>query len=144
MDVKPLENSAGKFATNAANASGEYAARAGMSGEKWAREAAAAAGNYRQAVSAGNIEARFRRGVQKAGADKYARKIAAVGQARFSEGVSGASDDWAAGFGPYQQTLASLTLAPRRPRGDASNYARVKQVGDALNAKRIAALAGGA
>jgi len=43
---------------------------------------------------------------------------------------------------PYLQTLASLNLPARRPRGDSQNYLRVNQVGAALNAKRIALLGG--
>jgi hypothetical protein len=143
MDVKPLDSSASKFSTNAANAASEYAERAAGAADKWSRETQASAANYRTAVTAGNIEARFRRGVQKAGASKYQSKITQVGQGRFSEGVAGAGDDWSSGFGPYQQALGSMTLGARRPRGDAANYARVKQIGDALHARRLATLAGG-
>jgi len=118
------------------------AAGAVAAADKWAREAAGAAGVFKQAISAANIEARFRRGVQKAGAEKFRRKVDAVAETRFSEGVGAGQADWEAGFGPMADTIRAVTLGARRPRGDASNYARVKQIGDALHAKRLALLAG--
>lgn len=142
VEVKEVSASGAKFAARAQAAASEMATNAVAAAEKWARETAAAAAIFKQAISAANIEARFRRGVQKAGAEKFRRKVAAVAESRFAEGVGAGEADWVAGFGPMADTIRAVTLAPRRPRGDASNYARVKQIGDALHAKRLALLAG--
>ena len=141
VEIKELGPSGTKWVSRAGGAATEMATNAAANAEKWARETQAAASNFRAAISAANIEARFRRGVQKAGAEKFRRKVTAVAQNRFTEGVAAGEADWESGFQPYHATISGVTLGPRRPRGDAGNYTRVKQIGDALNAKRLALLA---
>ena len=98
---------------------------------------------FGQAISAPGIKARFRAGVVKAGAAKYARKINDVARDRFGPGVAAAKDDYKSGAEPYYTLLAGLTLSARKPKGDPANYKRVEEVGKALNAKRLAMLGGG-
>lgn len=143
IKVKPIEQSAAKWADNAARSAAEYATGAEASAEDWARNTAGAADNYHQAVTAPAVKERFRRGVQLAGAAKYARKIRDVARDRFGPGVAAARDDYKAGVEPFLATLQGITLSPRKPRGDPANYNRVMEVGKALNAKRIALLGGG-
>jgi len=139
--IKDLTTSAQKWSRNAGAASTEFAANAQAAAEKWGRETQKSGANFRQAISAGNIQAKFERGVAKAAQlGRFARKLAAVGAGRFSEGVGMAQQDWSAGFEPYHGVLQTITLPPRAPRGDARNYERVKAIGAALNAKRIAGL----
>ena len=143
LKVKPLEASAEKWRDNAGRAAEAYATEAEASAEAWARNTGASADNYGQAVAAAGTKERFRRGVQKAGAAKYARKIRDVGKDRFGPGVAAAEADYKAGAEPYMQTIAGLTLSGRKPRGDPGNYRRVEEVGKALNAKRLAMLGAG-
>lgn len=143
IKVKPIEASVSKWGDNAARAATEYAANAAAAAEDWARLTAASADNYGQAVTAPNIKNRFRSGVTKAGAAKYARKINDVAKDRYGPGVTAAKDDYKAGAEPYFSTLASITLSARKPKGDPANYRRVEEVGKALNAKRLALLGGG-
>jgi len=143
IKVKPLEASAEKWRENAGRASEAYATEAEASAETWARNTGASADNYSQAVSAAGTKERFRRGVAKAGAQKYARKIRDVGRDRFAPGVAAAQADYKVGAEPYLQTIAGLTLTGRKPRGDPGNYRRVEEVGKALNAKRLAMLGSG-
>lgn len=143
LQVKDLSTSAQKWSTNAGNSSGEYATNAIAAGDRWAAATVAAAQTYQQAVTSGNIGERFRRGVQKSGASKYTSRITEHGASRYSQGVAAAQADWTSGFSPYAQTIAGLTLTPRRPRGDPGNYQRVQQVGQALNARRLALLGSG-
>jgi len=143
IKVKPIEASTAKWSENAGRASAEMAANAEASAEEWARNTAASAENYRMAISAANIKERFRRGVVKAGAAKFARKVRAVAASRFSEGVGAAKEDYKSGAEPYFSTLSALTLSARKPRGDPGNYKRVEEVGKALNAKRLALLGAG-
>lgn len=138
--VKDLAGSASRWASRAGGAAGEYSTEAQAAGERWASNTGASAQTYFQAVSSAGIQDRFRRGVQRAGASKYTRKIADVGQSRYSTGVQAAIDDWRAGFEPFASTIAGLTLPPRRPRGDPGNIERVRVIASALNARRLAAL----
>lgn len=139
--VKDLTSSAQKWSRNAGAASTEFAANAQGAADKWGTATRASGANFRQAISAGNIQAKFEKGVAKAvQLGRFAKKLAAVGAGRYSEGVGSAQQDWSTGFEPYQSTLQTITLPPRAPRGDARNYERVKAIGQALNAKRIAGL----
>lgn len=139
--IKDITTSAQKWSRNAGSAATEFAANAQGAAAKWGQETQKSGANFRQAISAGNIQAKFERGVAKAAqSGKFARKLALVGASRYSEGVGAAQQDWASGFEPYQSVLQGVTLPPRAPRGDARNYERVKAIGQALNAKRIAGL----
>jgi len=141
--VKSIDASTSKWSENASRAATEFATNAEAAAESWARNTAGAADNFHQAVTAAGMKERFRRGVVKAGAAKFARKIRDVGQSRFGPGVAAAINDYKAGAEPYFSTIASLTLSPRKPRGDPANYNRVQEIGKALNAKRLAMLGSG-
>ena len=143
INVKPIDASSTKWSDNAGRAATEYATNAAAGAETWARQTAGSADSYGQAISAPGIKNRFRSGVVKAGAAKYARKINDVGKDRFGPGVAAAKDDYKTGAEPYFSTLAGLSLSARKPKGDPANYKRVEEVGKALNAKRMAMLGGG-
>jgi len=140
LKVKPIEGSTTKWEDRARTAATEFAANAEASADIWARNTGAAADTFGQAISAPGMKERFRRGVARAGAAKFARKIRDVAADRFAPGVSAALVDYKAGVEPYFATLAALTLTGRKPRGDPANYRRVEEVGKALNAKRLALL----
>ena len=143
IPIKDITKSTDKWSDNASRASAEMATNAEAAADVWARQTAASADNFHMAVTAANVKERFRRGVVRAGAAKFARKVRAVAAGRFSEGVGAAKDDYKAGAEPFFSTIAALTLSARKPRGDPSNYRRVEEVGKALNAKRLALLGGG-
>jgi len=143
LTVKPIDASSTKWTENASRAATEFATNAAAGAELWARNTAAAVDTFGQAISAPGIKNRFRSGVVKAGAAKFARKINDVAKDRFGPGVAAAKDDYKAGAEPYFSTLASLSLSSRKPKGDPANYRRVEEVGKALNAKRMAMLGGG-
>jgi len=143
LSVKPIDASATKWTDNTSRAAGEFATNAEAAASAWASKTAASADNYGQAVSAAGIKNRFRSGVVKAGAEKFARKIRDVARDRFGPGVTAATTDYRSGAEPYFSVLAALTLSARKPKGDPANYRRVEEVGKALNAKRLALLGGG-
>jgi len=140
LKVKPLDSSTVKWEDRARMASAEFATNAEASADQWARNTGAAADTFGQAISAPGIKERFRRGVARAGAAKFARKIRDVAADRFAPGVAAAVVDYKAGAEPYFATIAALTLSQRKPKGDPANYKRVEEVGKALNAKRLALL----
>jgi len=143
IPVKSIEASTTKWSENASRAATEFATNAEAAADQWARQTAGSADNFHMAITAAGIKERFRRGVIKAGAAKFARKIRDVARDRFGPGVAAAKDDYKAGAEPYYSTIAALTLSPRKPRGDPANYNRVQEIGKALNAKRLALLGGG-
>lgn len=143
IKVKGIDVSTAKWSDNASRASGEMAINAEAAAEDWARNTAAAAENFGQAISAAGIKNRFRSGVVKAGAAKFARKVKALAATRFSAGVTEAAPDYKEAAGVYYSLMSGLTLSLRKPKGDPANYRRVEEIGKALNAKRIALLGGG-
>ena len=143
IKVKEISASTTKWSENAARAAVEFATNAEAAAEAWAGNTQRAADTFGQAITAPNIKERFRRGVARAGAAKFARKIRDVGRDRFGPGVAAATADYSSGAEPYFSTIAALTLSPRKPRGDPANYMRVQEIGKALNAKRLALLGAG-
>jgi len=104
----------------------------------WATEASAAAPVYKSAVSNPAIDKLFQAGIKRAGTAKWQRKATSVGVSRFGPGVTAAQPDYEAGFSPYLDELSKIEVPERKPRGDESNYERVKAIGKALNKKRLA------
>ena len=143
IKVKEVGASTTKWSENAARAAEEFAVNAEAAAELWAGNTQRATDTFHQAITAPNMKERFRRGVARAGAAKFARKIREVGRDRFGPGVAAATIDYTAGVEPYFATIAAITLDPRKPRGDPANYRRVEQIGKALNAKRLALLGAG-
>lgn len=140
INVKSADTAAKKYTDNAGRSADAYKTGATAAASSWAQNTQAAAGNFKQAVQASGIDQRFARGVAKAGAGKYAEKINAVGGDRYAPGVAAGAADFRAGVEPFLQTMAGLTLAPRKPRGDPGNLKRVEQVTSANHMKRLALL----
>lgn len=121
-----------------------YEQGASNAGAEWEKEASLAKAAFKAAVTAGNIGEMFAGGIKNAGAEKYNRKVKAVGVPRFSQGVQAAGPDFQKGVEPMLATIAGLTLSARAPRGSESNLARVREIAVALNRKRMALRAAGA
>jgi len=140
IKVKAIDLSTTKWQENASRAAEAFAAGAEAGADDWARNTGAAADNFHAAITQPGIKERFRRGVARAGAAKFSRKIRDVAKDRFGPGVTAAVEDYKAGAEPYFATIAGLTLSARKPKGDPANYKRVEEIGKALNAKRLALL----
>ena len=140
IKVKDAASSTIKWSENASRAAAEFATNAEAAASEWQSKTINAAGNFHQAITAPGIKERFAKGVAKAGATKFARKIRDVGRDRFAPGVAAATFDYTTGVEPFFSTIAAITLSARKPRGDPANYRRVEEVGKALNAKRLALL----
>lgn len=139
LKVKDIAVAMAKFVNRGSGAAQDYANGIKGAGATWQANAAAAEPNYDAGVQAAIARQAYSKGVTKAGGSKYENRASTVGAQRYPQGIRDAGPAWEAGFGPYQQTLASLTLPPKRPHGDPANYARVQFVGDALRKKKIGA-----
>ena len=144
VKVKSIAEVAKKWGDVTPGRAAYYEAGAVQAGGDWEAKTVAASKAFKAGISAGNIEQMFAGGVKKAGAEKYNRKVKDVGVARFSQGVQAAVGDYQTGVQPMLDTIASLTLSPRAPRGSEANLARVREVATALNKKRLALRAAGA
>lgn len=135
--VPSIGSVAGKWRRRVEGASPDYEEGVRTKGARWQGAAEAASASYKQAISAGDIEARFKNGVSKAGQAKYTRRALAVGPSRYSQAAPVAEPDFNSAFQPFLQAIGSTDLPPRGPRGSANNYNRVKPIGDALNKLRL-------
>jgi hypothetical protein len=97
----------------------------------------AAEPNYDRGVQQAIAAKRFGKGVAGAG-ERWKRKSLAEGPSRYATGTAGATQDYAAGFAPYQSVIANLTLPPRGPAGDPKNIERVRVIADALRKAKMA------
>lgn len=127
-------------------------------GEKWKRVTPQRSVDYEAGIRAPRVdwetatrdaETRYNEGVQKAiqrkafgkgvsasGTQNWQERALAVGPGRFQEGVAASGDNFERGFQPYADTIRSLNLPPRFPKGDPRNLERVKAVSQALRAKK--------
>jgi hypothetical protein len=137
IKVKDAGTAASKFTQRAAAAAGDYQAGVQGAAEDWQRNTAASADNYAAAVQEAITRGAFQRGVQAAGGAKFASRAATTGARRFPEGVREGGPAFQAGVQPYLQTIAGLTLPPRRPKGDPANFQRVQVIGDALRRRKV-------
>ncbi len=144
IKVKSAADVAAKWAEQTPGRQAYYESGVKGAGSEWEQNTLAAAANFKAAVTAGNIDKMFSGGVAKAGAAKYARKAVEVGVGRFGAGVAAGKVDYQSGVAPMLETIASLTLPARAPRGSESNLARVRAVANALHTKRLALRAAGA
>ena len=141
ITVKPATDVARKWAEVTPGKAGYYESEAPAAAAEWEKNTIAAGGTYKAGISVAGIEKRFVGGVKRAGAEKFARKVASVGVARYGPGVAAAENDMAMGIAPYLDVLSGLSIPDRGPRGSPGNYAIVEKVGSALHKKRLAVLA---
>ncbi|OLC20193.1 MAG: hypothetical protein AUH33_04170 [Chloroflexi bacterium 13_1_40CM_68_21] len=134
--VPPLASVAAKWRRRVEGASEDFKLGVQQKGGRWQAATDAASSSFKTAVSAGDIEARFKAGVSKAGNAKYQRRATTVGPDRYAAAAPVAEPDFSAGIGPFLAAIGSVDLPARGPRGAAQNYNRVKPIGDALNKLR--------
>jgi len=135
-NIKDLSRIADKFATVTPQRSTEYEQGVANPKRDWEQATAAAESSYKEGVTRAANEGRFGKGVHAAGTAKWQQKTRQHGPSRFAAGVAAAGNDYAQGFAPYHQTIASTTLPPRYSRRDPRNLERVKAIATALGKKK--------
>lgn len=136
MIVKDAGSSATKWSQRASAASGTYTAGVASSTKDQAALAAAAEPLWASSVATAAANKRFSAGLTKAGVGAWKAGVAAVGGARYSQGVGAAQSKYQQGVAPFFSALSSVTLPARGPKG--SNSARVDAVVNALMAAKKA------
>lgn len=135
--IRSVDSIAKKWAEVTPMRSADYAAGIANPRRSWATATAVAESSYEAGVQASISKKAFGKGVKKAGDEKWSRKAASNGVARWGPGVQEARGDYQAGFAPYQDAIAKTQLPPRYARRDPRNLARVKAIVDALVAKKV-------
>jgi len=137
MEVKDLNRISLKWTRQSAAAQPEYEFGVQNPRRSWAKATAEAEGAYQAGVQKAISEKRFGKGVKKAGDTKWQKNTLEKGPARWTQGIQLSEDSYQTGFAPYRETLKSLTLPPRGPKGDPANINRVALVAKALHEKKL-------
>lgn len=132
IKVKDAAGVARKWVQRAGAATTDYKEGVAAAAGDWETNTAAAEENFAAGVNQAIADKRFGRGVRAAGGAKFAQRASTIGATRFGPGVQASEGAMAQGMGPVLQTIASVNLPPRRPKGDPANYARAQAVGEAL------------
>lgn len=138
IKVKDAGATAAKWKAKASGSSKDYEDGVRGAGADWEQRTREGAANYKDAVIQAAGEGRFERGVAKAGAAKYTQRATTLGPQRYSTGVNAAEGAFTQAIGPVLQTIASVALPPRRPKGDPANMQRSQAVAMALRAAKVA------
>jgi len=137
-NIRSIEAIAKKWADVTPMRSGDYAAGIANPKRSWAVATKEAEKSYEDGVAKSIARKAFGKGVVKAGDEKWSRKAMVNGTRNWGPGVAEAKGDYQAGFGPYREVIAAVKLAPRYARRDPRNLQRVKDICDALSAKKEA------
>lgn len=136
VQVSDLNRSAEKFQRRASQAGQDFEdGVSGVSDSDQAQATLDARENWTQGVQDAISEGRFESGVQDS-SKSWQEQTLEVGATRFTQGASAAGDTWRSEFQEYADTLESLSLQPRGPRGSEANFQRSRAVGEALNQQR--------
>ena len=139
IETKSITEAQANFTNVTPGRADIYARNAVARVGKWSANTIGGIPNFQAAVTGAGVAGRIRANVSGRGSQRYPAKIMAVGQARFSQGVAAAGNDYSTGFQPYLSVIQGITLPAKGPRGDPRNYQRVNAVGDALHAARVRA-----
>jgi hypothetical protein len=137
LKVKDAATAATKFVQRAQAAAPDYAKGVQGAGNQWQAHSAAASDAWGAGVQAAVANGRFAKGVTRVGGAKWEAAASGKGAQRYPQGVAAAGPAWQAATGPYLDTISSLNLPPRRPKGDPANYQRSQMVADALRKKKV-------
>jgi len=135
--IKPLSAITDKWQRQAQASEQSYTEGIQNPRADWKTNTQAANANYKAAIAQSLAQDRFAKGVQKAGTEKWQKNALAKGPARWSQGISLATDSYATGFQPFADTIASTTLPARGPKGDPKNIQRVAVMAKALHDKKL-------
>jgi len=136
MRIKSADDIAAKWARVAPGRQADFKTGVTDTAVDWAKPTAAAADSYVAGVTDAIQRGGFAKGVEKAGTDKWRRKVSDVGVARWGPGVLAAQADMSSAIAPYVDALSRTTLPPKGPRNDPRNLERVAVVARVLGDTR--------
>lgn len=139
-EIRALDQVADKWSSVTPMRADEYRKGVLDPRKDWATEAIKAGATYSQAVIKAAQEGRYDGGVKAAGTAKWQKGASEKGPNRFSEGVMLGKDSYEEGFAPFHDVISRVELPAKGAKGDPANYNRVKAIGDALHAKKLAML----
>lgn len=126
-----------RWKKNTSEATEEYKRGVENPRRPWAKSTCDAADNYKAGVDRAHARGAVQKGVKRRGSAGWATKTLLKGPTRFAEGVHGAGDSYARGFGPYHRQIPSIQMPKRFPRGDPRNINRVSAFAGAFGMTKV-------
>lgn len=130
--IRTVDAIASKWATVTPQRSADYEAGVRDPKTDWAQATRAANDAWKAGIAAAVSKDRFAKGVARSGTAAWQSGSVEKGVPRWGPGVQLAEDKYAAGFAPYREAIARVTLPPRFARRDPRNLLRVAAIVDAL------------
>ena len=140
--IRPADVISKKWVANAQQGAAAYADGVKSPLRDYAVNTVAANDAYKAGVTASIARDGFKKGVQKAGNQRWQDGAIRKGEARFAPGVAVAESDYASGFAPYREVIARTTLPPRGARRSPQNLQRMTANVQAISAQKEALLKG--
>lgn len=135
--IKDISKISKKWIDNAQGAQGAYTDGVENPKKDWAKNTAAANDAYKQGIQKAIADDRFKKGVTKAGTEKWQRNTILKGPGRWAQGISQAGDAFETGFKPYADVIARTELPKRGAKGDPANINRVAVMAKALHDEKV-------
>ena len=137
IQIRSTAEIAEKFIAVTPGRAAEYARGVRDPNVDWESAAKAAEDNYNKGVQAAIVRKAFGSGVTRAGNTAWREGAAGKGVDRWPAGVAASKAKYEAGFAPFREVLAGLTLPARGPAGSPGNIARVAAVAEALHQRKL-------
>lgn len=136
--MKTPAQAATKWANGTGGAQALYTSNAVAAAPAQTQNAIAQAQSWLSGVTTAGVTA-FTSGLNAANAaQKYSKKIQAVGGARYAQGTSASKDTFQSQIGKVLQVEASVPLSPKGPKGSQANVLRSTEMQQALRAAKVA------
>ncbi len=126
--MKTAQQSAQKFASRAAGASGDYVEGARTTTKDQSANAIAAKEVYKQSLQESFTRDAYSKGLGKSGKAGWVRGVTEKGGNRFAEGVSQGESKYATESAKYDGARNAAASMPRGIKGSETNFARSKAV----------------
>lgn len=140
--IKDIGTLQAKYVSRATNATDAYKAGVQTPKRSQSASAIAAAPLWQSSVSSATAMNRFKSGLSKSGDAGWQNGATNKGAPHYPDGVRLGAPKWASNTQPFLSIIAGLTLSPKGIRGSDANYQRVKDVGSALHAAKVAKAGG--
>lgn len=137
LEIKSLGRASEKWKRQSAAATPEFETGVRETKKDWAQNTLDANENYKTQIAKSIANDSFAKGVAKAGTDTWRTNTLTKGPQRWAAGIAGATQKYEAGFAPFRDVIANLTLTPRGPKGSQQNLQRVAEVTNALHEKKV-------
>jgi len=137
-NIKDISRIVANWKEGTGNAQRRYTDGVSNPRTPWKAATLAAVNNHTQGTQEALARNAFQKGVEQTPDNKQQEKARTLGPSRYSQGAAAAASDYSAGFAPFREVILGVTLPPRGPKGSPQNFDRVKAIGEALHAKKVA------